>query len=168
MPGINSECQEQSPAEAREDVAVYTSAPLREDLQVVGAVKAVLYVSSDCPDTDVVCKLTHVLPNGQSINLTDGAVRVSYNNGWSRSFLTPGEVRRVEVDMGNTGNLFRAGSRIRLDISGSAFPKYDRNHHVAARVGSTEQWVISHDTLHFGKDFPSCLILTTQEPERQA
>lgn len=167
MPGINSECQEQSYAEAREDVAVYTSAPLREDLQVVGAVKAVLYVSSDCPDTDIVCKLTQVLPNGQSINLTDGAVRVSYNNGWSRSFLTPGEVRRVEVDMGNTGNLFPAGSRVRLDISGSAFPKYDRNHHVAARVGSTEQWAVSHDTLHFGRDFPSCLILTTQATERQ-
>ena len=165
MPGINSECQEQSPAESRPDVAVYTSAPLEHDLVVAGEVRAEVYVSSDCPDTDLVCKLTEVLPDGRSINLTDGAVRVSYNNSWTRRFLEPGEIRKVEIRMGNTCNLFRKGSRIRLDISGSAFPKYDRNHQVAAQVGSTSRWQTARDMLYFGAETPSCLILTVQNPD---
>ena len=163
MPGINSECQEQSPAESRPDVLVYTSPVLTEDLQVVGAVRAEIYVSSDCPDTDVMCKLTEVLPDGRSINITDGAVRVSYNNGWERRLLTPGDIRCVQVDMGNTANLFRKGSRIRLDIAGSAFPKFDRNHHTADPIGSTDHWAVSQDSIHYGPSHPSCLILTVQE-----
>ena len=71
----------------------------------------------------------------------------------------------TEIRMGNTCNLFRKGSRIRLDISGSAFPKYDRNHQVAARVGSTSRWQTARDMLYFGAETPSCLILTVQNPD---
>lgn len=162
-PGISSECQDQRPIEQRPDVAVYTSDILTEDLTVVGAVSAVLHVCSSCPDTDVVCKLTEVYPDGRSLNITDGAVRVSYGNTWDRTLLQPDEVRRVEVRMGNTCNVFAKGNRIRLLIAGSAFPKWDLNHHVADRIGSTAVMERSLDTILHDERYPSWVELPVQK-----
>ncbi|MDD6679441.1 MAG: CocE/NonD family hydrolase [Firmicutes bacterium] len=159
VPGISAECQDQRLLESRPDVAVFTSDVLTGDLNVTGEIRAELYVSSDCPDTDVICKLTEVFPDGRSLNITDGAVRASYNNTYCRELLSPGEVRKLQVRMGNTGNVFRKGSRIRLLVMGSAFPKYDRNHHVSARVGTSAEMVVSHDTLFCGTSHPSFLEL---------
>lgn len=162
-PGISSECQDQSPIEARADVAVYTSEPLTAPLAAAGPVKAVLYVSSSCPDTDFACKLTEVFPDGRSLNITDGAVRVSYGNTWERKLLTPGEIRPVEVLLGNTLNVFQPGSRIRLTVAGSMFPKFDRNHHLADRIGTSADMVPAEDTIHHGGAYLSRLELQVLE-----
>lgn len=159
VPGISSECQEQSAIESREDVAVFTFPVLEEELTVLGAPRVEVYVSSDCPDTDVVCKLTEVFPDGRSINITDGAVRVSYNNTLNRSLLKPGEIRKVEIRLGNTCNVFQKGSRIRISLAGSGFPKYDLNQHTSDPVGTSENPVASTDTIHFGETYPSSLVL---------
>lgn len=161
-PGISAECQEQAEIERRNDVAVYTSEILQEEVTVLGAPKAVLYVSSDCPDTDVVCKLTEVYPDGRSVNITDGAVRVSYNNSLTRKLLTPGEVRCVEVKLGNTCNVFGKGSRIRLLLSGSGFPKYDLNQRTKDRIGSSPEMRTSEDIIYHDSGHPSRLELPVQ------
>lgn len=163
VPGISSECQEQSVIEEREDVAVYTSEPLAEELIVLGAPRAVFYVSSDCPDTDVVCKLTEVFPDGRSINITDGAVRMSYNNTLQRRLLSPGEIRRVEVRFGNTCNAFGRGSRLRMLVAGSGFPKFDLNQHTDERIGASRELRVSTDTIYHDRDYPSCLELPVWE-----
>lgn len=163
VPGISSECQDQSPIEARADVAVYTSEPLAAPLTAAGPVKAVLYVSSSCPDTDFACKLTEVFPDGRSLNITDGAVRASYGNTWERKLLTPGEIRPVEVLLGNTLNVFQPGSRIRLTVAGSMFPKFDRNHHLADRIGTSADMVPAEDTIHHGGAHVSRLELQVLE-----
>lgn len=159
-PGISCECQNHSELELRPDIAVFTSEVLTEDLDVTGFVRAELYVQSDCPDTDFICKLMEVYPDGRSLNITDGAVRASYNNTYDRKFLQPDEIRKVEVLMGYTGNVFRKGNRIRFIVMGSAFPKFDLNHHVAAGIGTTAETAVSHDTIHHGSDYPSFVELT--------
>ena len=160
VPGVpSSECQDQSPLEAREDVLVYTSAVLEDELEVLGNVLVELYVSSSCPDTDFMCKVTEVFPNGFSVNITDGAVRASYNNTYNRKFLQPGEIRKVLVDLGNTCNVFQKGSRIRLTVTGSNFPKFDRNHNTEMRIGACTQPVPAQNTIYHGGGTPSRLIL---------
>lgn len=159
VPGISSECQEQTPLEEREDVLAYTSAVLAEKVEVTGEPVVELYVSSDCPDTDFMCKLTEVFPGGNSVNITDGAVRVSYNNTYERKLLAPGEIRKVTVRLGNTCNVFQKGSRIRLTVCSSGFPKYDINYNTADRIGAAANWAIAHNAVHFGGEYPSGLIL---------
>ena len=160
VPGLPpSECQDQSRLEARDDILVYTSEVLKDELEVVGNVLVELYVGSSCPDTDFMCKLTEVSPNGYSINITDGAVRASYNNTFERSFLQPGEVRFVTVNLGNTCNVFQKGNRIRLTVTGSNFPKFDRNHNTETRIGSSAETIPAHNTVYHGNKHPSRLIL---------
>lgn len=166
VPGISAECQDQQPLEAREDVLVYTSEPLSFSLAVTGTVSAELFVSSSCPDTDFMCRLTEVLPDGSSVNITEGAVRVSYNNTYKRNLLKPGEIRRVIVHMGNVCNQFAVGNRIRLDITSSSFPKYDRNQNTAMRIGASAETAIAENAVHHSTIHASNLRLTIfNQPE---
>ncbi len=157
--GISAECQNQISLEARPDVLTYTSEVLDTDLNVTGEVTAELYISSSCPDTDFVCKLTEVYPDGRSLNITDGAVRASYNNTYTRRLLEQGETRKLLVYMGNTCNVFKKGNRIRLDIAGSGFPKYDRNHNVAARIGTSAQTQVAENHVYHDAVRASKLVL---------
>lgn len=159
VPGISSECQDQAPLESRGDVLVYTSAVLEQELEVIGSVRAELFIGSSCPDTDFMCKLTEVYPDGHSINITDGAVRASYNNTYRRVLLRPDEVRSVTVHLGNTCNVFQKGSRIRLTITSSSFPKYDRNHNTDARIGATAETARAQNSVFHGSTYPSHLVL---------
>ena len=165
LPGAPGECQEQAPFEERADVAVYTSAVLEEEVEVLGNVRAVLFVSSDCPDTDFICRLTQVEPDGRSINITDGGVRASYNNTYIRNLLRSGEIRELTVSLGHTYNVFPRGSRIRLTISSSSFPKYDRKHNTSDRIGACADTRIAENTLHHGAVHPSRLILPVRQTE---
>lgn len=159
VPGISSECQNYENLEKRADILTYTSDVLEEDLEVTGLVEADIYVSSSCPDTDFMLKLTEVYPDGRSINITDGAVRASYNNTYVRQLLRPDEIRKLHVVLGNTSNLFRKGNRIRLDVTSSCFPKYDRNHNTADRIGSSADMQVATNHVHHTVQYPSMLIL---------
>ena len=113
----------------RSDVLVYSTQPLSEDLEVTGPIRLTLYASSSAPDTDFTAKLVDVEPGGQARNLTDGIIRARYRESRSQPvLLTPGKVYEYTIDMWSTANVFKAGHRIRLEVSSSNFPRFDRNH----------------------------------------
>ncbi|MGE0484011.1 MAG: CocE/NonD family hydrolase [Gammaproteobacteria bacterium] len=132
LPGLfvaaNAGPRDQRAVEARADVLVYTSAVLEHDVEVTGPVRLVLYVASSAPDTDFTGKLVDVHPDGRAMILTDGILRARYREGFDAPrLLTPGEVVCLEIDLVATANVFRAGHRIRLEVSSSNFPRFDRN-----------------------------------------
>ncbi|MER6184913.1 CocE/NonD family hydrolase [Streptomyces sp. NPDC001652] len=110
---------DQAAVEAREDVLVFTSEPLAEDLEVTGRVRAVLFAATDGPSTDWVARLCDVDENGVSLNVTDGIVRVRA--------ATPGGAAEHVVDLWSTSIVFKAGHRIRVQVTSSNFPRWDRN-----------------------------------------
>ncbi len=119
---------DQRPVENRPDVLVYTSSTLKKDMEVTGPIKVELYVSTSAPDTDFTAKLVDVFPNGTARILTDGILRLRYRESLERAVMaTPGEVYPIAIDAGVTSNVFLKGHKIRLEISSSNFPRFDRN-----------------------------------------
>jgi uncharacterized protein len=119
---------DQRSVEKRRDVLVYSTAPLASAVEVTGPIKVVLRVASNAPDTDFTAKLVDVFPDGNARNLTDGILRMRYRDSLETPrLLTPGEVYKVTIDAGVTSNVFLAGHRIRVEISSSNFPRFDRN-----------------------------------------
>ena len=145
---------DQRPVEKRHDVLVYTSAPLREDLEVTGQVRVVLRASSNAPDTDFTAKLVDVFPTGEARNLTDGILRARYRESLEKPKLMKfGEIYRIEIDAGVTSNVFLKGHSIRVEISSSNFPRFDRNLNTGQLVEDEVQvrradQVIYHDKIH--------------------
>ena len=111
----------------RRDVLHYTSPLLESALEVTGQVRAVLYVTTSGRDTDCMVKLCDVHPNGRCFNVCDGVLRVSFRDGRTRQAVTPGETLRIEVDLWSTAMVFKAGHRLRVLVTSSDFPRYDRN-----------------------------------------
>jgi putative CocE/NonD family hydrolase len=138
---------DQAAVEIRDDVLVFTSGVLREDLRIAGPVRAHLVVSSDVPDTDIVARLVHVWPDGRSTNIQEGALRLRYRDGFGAPVLMkPGERYAVEVDMRSIAYLVPKGHRLRLHVTSSSFPRLERNlntgaasnaHEVHSRVATT-------------------------------
>jgi putative CocE/NonD family hydrolase len=150
----------------RPDVLVFQTAVLTEDMEVTGPVEADLWISSDCPDTDITIKLIDLYPpgpdypQGYAMNLTDGILRCRYRDSWERpSPLKPGRVYRVRVQAFPTSNLFKAGHRIRLDISSSNYPHFDLNPNTGEPEGRWRRTRIAANTIHTAPDHPSALIL---------
>lgn len=145
-----------SKVQERADVISYTSAPLASDLDIVGPVRAVLFASSSARDTDFVVRLSYVEPDGRAIQLQNGVLRARYRNG-TPAPLEPGVIERFDIDLWATAYRFRAGQRIRIDISSSDFPRFDRNTNRCGEPGSpiiAEQRILhggvhaSHVVLH--------------------
>jgi hypothetical protein len=142
------------PIETRSDVLVYSTEPLRAPIEVTGPIVVRLWVSSTAPDTDFTAKLVDVFPDGTARALTDGILRVRYRDGASSPrLMTPGTPTGIAIDAGATSNLFAAGHRIRLEISSSNFPRFDRNPNTGgpfgeeARLARATQTVL-HDAAH--------------------
>ncbi len=151
---------DQRPVEQRSDVLVYTSAPLQEDLEVIGPVRAVLYVSSTARDTDFTAKLVDVFPDGYARNLTDGILRLRYRDSLSQSApIEPGQVYRVTVDAGVTANAFLPGHRVRLEVSSSNFPRFDRNPNTGSPLAQETRLLRSSQTIYHDSRHPSQLVL---------
>jgi hypothetical protein len=151
---------DQRPVEQRKDVLVYTTGPLKRDLEAIGGVQAVLYVSSSARDTDFTAKLVDVFPGGDARILTDGMLRLRYRNSLEKPELaTPGEIYRVTVDAGVTGNVFLKGHRIRLEVSSSNFPRFDRNANTGGAVEQAANLVKASQTVYHDSAHPSCLVL---------
>jgi putative CocE/NonD family hydrolase len=132
--------RDQRAVEERRDVLVYTSAPLKRELEVTGPVRVVLYVSTSQPDTDFTAKLVDVFPNGEARILTDGILRLRYRESLEKALpARPGEVYRITIDAGVTSNVFARGHRIRLEISSSNFPRFDRNPNTGRPVAAEKE-----------------------------
>ena len=131
--------------EQRPDVLVYTSAPLTADLEVTGPLTLTLWIASSARDTDFTGTLVDVFPDGTARALADGILRARYRRGKSSAaLLTPGEPTEITIDLGATSNLFRAGHRIRLEVSSSNFPRFDRNPNTGGVFGEDRELLTRH------------------------
>jgi hypothetical protein len=154
------------PLEARPDVLVFQTDPLSEDVEITGPIEAILHVSTDGPDTDFTIKLIDVYPpsadwpEGYALNLTDGILRCRYRDSWETPApMTPGQVYQIRVSAFPTSNLFKAGHRIRLDISSSNFPKFDVNPNTGAPEGEGLDRRVARNSVHVDAARPSRVIL---------
>lgn len=146
--------------ELRQDVLCFTSDLLEEGVEVSGFVKAVLFVSSSAPDTDFVTRLLDVHPDGRAVDVVDGILRVRFREGFDRSVLMePGNVYQVQVDLDATSNWFPPGHRIRLEISSSSFPRFDRNLNTGGNNWDETKWEVAHNSVHHCEEFPSYVLL---------
>jgi len=119
---------DQRSTEMRSDVLVYSTPPLKEGIEVTGPITVRLYVSSSAADTDFTAKLVDVYPDGRAFNLQDGILRARYREGFNRQVsMTPGTVYAIDISLDATSNFFEVGHRIRLEVSSSNFPRFDRN-----------------------------------------
>jgi len=148
------------PVERRDDVLVYTSEPLAEDLTVCGPIKAELYASSSARDTDFMGLLVDVWPEGYAQRLIDGMVRARYREGMDKaSLIEPGKVYAYTLDLWNTCQTFKKGHRIRIQIASSAFPKYDRNAQTGDNLARATTLQKAELRIYHDKNRPSHIIL---------
>jgi putative CocE/NonD family hydrolase len=151
---------DQTKVEQRADVLVYSTAPLEQDVEITGRVKLVLYASSSARDTDFTAKLVDAHPDGKAYNLCDGIVRGRYRQGMDKpALLEPGKVESFEIDLWVTSNLFRRGHRIRLEISSSNFPRFDRNPNSGKPFGTDTELLSARQVVVHDGEHPAHLIL---------
>ena len=151
--------QDQSPLEEREDVLVYTSAVFEKPVEITGPLKVELYASSDAIDTDFVCKVSVVHPDGKAYSIGSHLVRARFRNGEKAEFLTPGEVTLFHIEVGNIAMKLQPGCRVRLDITSSLYPDADRNLNTGGRIGYETQMKVAHQKIFHSEEYPSRLIL---------
>jgi putative CocE/NonD family hydrolase len=146
--------------EGRNDVLVYTSAPLTEDVEVTGQVRVVLYISTSANDSDFTAKLVDVQPNGQPLLVTDGIQRLRYRLSLdSPVFVKRDTTYRIGVDAGVTSYVFEPGHRIRLEVSSSNFPRFDRNFNNTKPIADETRMVKAHQTVYHRPGYLSAVIL---------
>ena len=147
---------DQRPVEARHDVLVYTTPPLDRYVEVTGPVTVTLYASSSASDTDFTAKLVDVSPTGYARNLTDGIIRARYRASRTEaSLIEQGEVYGYKIDLWATSNLFKKGHQIRLEISSSNFPRFDRNTNMGGPIGADAGLVSALQTVYHTSEYPS-------------
>jgi putative CocE/NonD family hydrolase len=146
--------------EQRPDVLVYTTPPLATDTEVTGPISVTLYASSSAPDTDWTAKLVDVHPDGTAVNLNNGIQRASFReSSTAPSLIEPGTVYQYTIDVWPTSNLFRAGHRIRLEVSSSDFPQFDPNPNTGSWLGESTTTQVAHQTVLHDAQHPSALTL---------
>jgi uncharacterized protein len=153
---------DQSSVEVREDVLVYSTPALEQDMEVTGPITVHLWAASGAPDTDFVARLVDVHPNGYAQNLTDGIIRARYRNfatGEAPSLIEPGIAYEYEIDLWATSNVFKAGHRIRLDVTSSNFPRWDRNPNTGHAFGADAELAVAHQTILHDRQHASYVVL---------
>jgi predicted acyl esterase len=153
---------DQRKMEARADVLVYTTEPLKEGMEVSGPIDATLYVSSDVKDTDFTVKVLDVYPDGRAYNLDENIQRVRYREGYDKppAWMEKGKVYKVPLQPMTTSNYFPAGHRIRIEVSSSNFPRFDRNLNTGGNNYNESTAVVAHNTVHHSKQYPSQITVT--------
>jgi putative CocE/NonD family hydrolase len=158
--GTVSGPRDQRPIEKRPDVLVYTSEFLEEEIEVVGPLKVVLHASSDAVDTDFVAKLVDVYPDGRTINVAEGILRARYRESLSTPRpLEPGKTYEMTIDMIGTANAFQKGHRIRVHITSSHFPQFDRNPNTGKPFGTSGEMKTATQTVYHSSAHPSHIVL---------
>ena len=158
---------DQRKMEARPDILVYSTEPLKQGVEVSGPIEVTLYVSSDAKDTDFTVKLIDVYPDGRAYNLDETIQRMRYRNGYDRPlvWMEPGKVQKVTLQPMTTSNYFEAGHRIRIEVSSSNFPRFDRNMNTGGNNYDEVKSVIAHNAVHHSKQYPSQVRLTVVRKE---
>jgi len=149
-----------SDIEKREDILVYTTEVLEQDMEVTGPVKVKLYASTSAKDTDFTAKLLDVWPDGRAFILADGIKRARYRESTKKQvFIEPGKVYEYEIDLWATSIVFQKGHKVRVEISSSNFPRFDRNHNIGGVFGEEVEMVVALQTIHHNEEFPSHIVL---------
>jgi hypothetical protein len=151
---------DQRAIEARQDVLVYSSEPLAEDVEVTGTIRATLYVSSDAKDTDFTVKLVDVYPDGTAYNIDDTIQRARYREGYDKEvFLKPGEIYEISPTPMSTSYQFKKGHRIRVEVASSKFPQYMRNLNTGGNNYDETAGVVAHNTTYHTLEHASRIVL---------
>jgi uncharacterized protein len=160
IPGMGG-ALDQRKMEERPDILVYTSEPLKEGMEVSGPITATLYVSSDVKDTDVTVKVIDVLPDGTAYNLDETIQRLRYREGDDHTvWMEKDKVYKVTLTPMNTSNYFDVGHRVRIEIAGSNFPRFDRNLNTGGNNYDETTGIIAHTAIHHSSQYPSTVTLT--------
>ncbi len=151
---------DQRPNEQRSDVLVFSSPILQEEMEVTGPISVELYASSSAVDSDFTAKLIDVRPDGYAQNLTDGILRARYRNSQEKpELMEPGHIYKFTIDLWATCNVFLAGHRLRLEVSSSNFPRFDRNLNTAEDPERGTRWVKARNTIYHDGKHPSAVVL---------
>ena len=159
---FNTGPRDQRQVEERDDVLCYTTPPLELPVEVTGPIALVLYISSSARDTDFTAKLVDVYPDGRAEILADGILRARYRESLMAAVLMePGAVYKLQIDVGATANVFRAGHCIRLEVSSSNFPRFDRNTNTGGIIAQerVEDLVEATNRIHHDRVHSSYLVL---------
>ncbi|HEV2246870.1 MAG TPA: CocE/NonD family hydrolase, partial [Terriglobia bacterium] len=153
---------DQRQMETRNDVLLYTTEPFKEGTEVSGPIDVTLYVSSDAKDTDFTVKLLDVYPNGPAYNLDENIQRMRYRNGYDKplKWMQPGYVYKVAFQPMVTSNYFAAGHSLRIEISSSNFPRFDRNLNTGGNNYDEVKGVVAHNEVHHSTRYPSKITIS--------
>lgn len=152
--------KDQSEMEKRDDILVYTSDVLEEGIEVSGFIESYLYLSSDAKDTDVTIKLIDVHPDGKAYNLDETIQRVRYREGYEKEvWMEDGNVYEVKLTPMSTSNYFDKGHRIRIEVSSSNFPRFDRNMNTGGNTYDETEGVVATNSIHHGGKNLSRIVL---------
>jgi hypothetical protein len=156
---------DQRKMEARADILVYTTEPLKEGLEVSGPMEATLYVSSDAKDTDFTVKVIDVYPDGKAYNLDETIQRARYRDGYDKPvvWMEKDKVYKLSLQPMTTSNYFPAGHRIRIEVSSSNFPRFDRNLNTGGNNYDESTGVVAHNAVHHSKEYPSQITITVKK-----
>jgi putative CocE/NonD family hydrolase len=159
-------CRDSLPLNTRSDVLTFQTAPLAQDVEVTGPITMHLFAASSALDTDFTAKLLDVFPpsadypEGVAINITDSILRARYRNSWEQpELLEPGEVYAFVFQLYPTANMFKAGHRIRLDISSSNFPRFDVNPNTGGPLGVERRFELAHQAIYHDAQHASHVVL---------
>jgi putative CocE/NonD family hydrolase len=151
---------DQSTIEMRNDVLVYTSAVLEKGIEVTGPLEVVLQVASSAVDTDFTAKLVDVYPDGRAFNVQEGAIRMRFREGLSKEVLmNPDEIYQVRLDLHASSNYYAAGHRIRLEVSSSNFPRWERNLNTGGNNYDETGWQTATNRVYHSKTHLSYVVL---------
>jgi len=152
--------KDQRPLEQKQDVLVYTSEFLDSALTIAGPVKMKLFAATDGPDTDWMIKLVDVFPSGFAMPISEGILRARFREGLDKmKLLKPGEAYEYDIELTGTANVFLPGHRIRIDITSSNFPQFDRNPNTGAALGDNATVRVAQQTIYYGGDRVSHIVL---------
>jgi putative CocE/NonD family hydrolase len=148
--------------ETRDDILVYGTGPLKEGIEVSGPIDVTLYVSSDAKDTDFTVKLIEVLPDGTAYNIEENIQRVRYREGYTKPpvWMEKDKVYKVTLQPMQTSNYFAAGHQLRIEVSSSNFPRFDRNLNTGGDNYNESKGVVAHNEVHHSAKYPSSITLS--------
>ncbi|HEY1338697.1 MAG TPA: CocE/NonD family hydrolase [Bryobacteraceae bacterium] len=153
---------DQRKQEMRQDILVYSSEPLKESMEVSGPIDVTLFVSSDAKDTDFTVKLIDVYPDGTAYNLDETIQRLRYREGYDKplAWLEKGRVYKVTLQPMTTSNYFAPGHRVRIEVSSSNFPRFDRNLNTGGNNYDEVKGVVAHNAVHHSRQYASSVTLS--------
>lgn len=157
---------DQRKMEVRADILVFTSEPFKDGVELSGPITPTLYVSSDAKDTDFTVKVLDVDPEGRAYNLDESIQRMRYRLGYDKAvaWMEKDEIYKVTLQPLNTSNYFKPGHRLRIEVSSSNFPRFDRNLNTGGNNYDESKGVVARNTLHHSAKYPSSVTVTVVKP----